>query len=194
MDQGTLPVRTVLFVEQSNHGELARRVRVLLRELQPMLGFGVKVVERTGTTLKGKFPLNTLWEGAPCGRLDCVTCTQGGEVLPPCTRRNLVYESICALCNPGVRGKEEIKEVKEHSLYVGESARSISERGKEHMAKLRKEAEDSHMWKHMVLHHAPGEEPDFVLKPVQYHKSALRRQLGEAVRIRRRGGGGCCTE
>ena len=36
----------------------------------------------------------------------------------------------------------------------------------------------------------PGEHPDFIMRVVSHPRSALERQLGEAVRIRRRGGEG----
>ena len=35
-----------------------------------------------------------------------------------------------------------------------------------------------------------GEPPNFILKPVRYFRSALSRQIAEAVRIRRRGAEG----
>ena len=40
--------RTVLFVENTEGGELASRLRELTKRLAPILGFGVKVIERTG--------------------------------------------------------------------------------------------------------------------------------------------------
>ena len=73
-----LEVKTVLFVEQSPKGELARRLREALRDMEHTLGFRVKIVERTGRNLGSKFPLNNLWAGSKCGREDCVTCEQGG--------------------------------------------------------------------------------------------------------------------
>ena len=78
--------RTVLFVEQTRGGELAKGIRELIKRLHPLLGFTIKVVERAGSSLKGKFPLNTLWEGSQCPREDCVPCTQGGEEVANCTR------------------------------------------------------------------------------------------------------------
>ena len=51
---------TVLFVEQTRGGELAKRIREQVRRLQPILGFNLKVVERAGGTLKSKFPLGGL--------------------------------------------------------------------------------------------------------------------------------------
>ena len=69
-----LEVKTVLFVEQSPGGELAKRMRETLRNMEHTLGFKVKVAERTGQALGSKFPLNTLWDGAKCGQGDCTTC------------------------------------------------------------------------------------------------------------------------
>ena len=51
-------------------GELARRVREVLARLAAILGFKVRVVERTGTPLKVMFPLGNLWERMKCGRED----------------------------------------------------------------------------------------------------------------------------
>ena len=61
-------------VEHTKEGELARRMRELMKRLAPMLGFSIKIVERTGKSLRSMFPLNNLWQGAKCGRTDCTTC------------------------------------------------------------------------------------------------------------------------
>ena len=47
----------------------------------------------------------------------------------------------------------------------------------------------SHIAKHQEMVH-PNREPDFKMRVVKFHRSALARQTGEAVRIRRRGGEG----
>ena len=77
--------------------------------LEGILGYKIKVIERTGSKLKDLFPLTNLWGGRKFEREDCVTCNQGGEELPDCTRRNLVYESICLKCNPGEKNKGPLK-------------------------------------------------------------------------------------
>ena len=69
------------------------------------------------------------------------------------------------------------------------STKSLYEYGKEHVVQYKNGAEESHMAKHMVLHHEPGVEPNFVLKPVRCFRTALERQISEAVRIRRCGAG-----
>ena len=75
------------------------------------------------------------------------------------------------------------------SIYVGESSRSIKERGGEHWNDFRNNNQKSHILKHQQIHH-PHQEPKFVLRAVSFFKTALERQVGEAVRIRRRGGEG----
>ena len=95
-----------------------------------MLGFAIKVVERTGSNLKSKFPQSSLWEGSTCGREKCITCGQGAETIVPCTRKSLVYENICGTCNKGAKGKEEVVGSNPDipSIYVGETSRTIFER------------------------------------------------------------------
>ena len=186
-----LKTRSVLFVDQTPGGELAKQVREKLRDLEPILGYRLRVVERTGRNLLRSFPQTRSWKGEQCGRHDCVTCHQGGEEIAECTRANLVYESICTVCNPGAVKKGALEEVKggNPSLYVGETSRSIQERAIEHWGAARRGAEDSHMCKHQAMEHE-GEQPRFLFKVVTHHKTALSRQVHEAVRIRRRGGAG----
>ena len=111
-------------------------------------------------------------------------------VLPLCTKKSVVYENVCATCLPGARGKEQIKgedvDPDKPAIYVGETSRSITERSKEHWGAYRGKKEDSHMWKHVEMEHK-GEEANFVMKVLGSHKTALGRQVSEAVRIRRRG-------
>ena len=187
-------MRSILFVEQTENGELAKRLRDLVLRMAPTMGFSVKVVERTGTTLRNKLPQSNLWEGAPCGRDDCTTCLQESERQVPCTRRSLVYENVCKKCNKGAGGKEEVKVENPEipSIYVGETSRTIKERSKEHWGAFKggkKAKEGSHIYKHQEIYH-PGEEPNFVMRDVEFFKTALSRQTAEAVRIHRRGGAG----
>ena len=155
-----------------------------------MFGFYVKVVERTGRKLQSLFPLN-LWDGTMCGReQDCTTCYQGAETLPNCTRQSVVYENVCAKCVPGARSKEPVEtkdlDPEKPALYVGETSRSIAERSREHWSSYKGGHEDSHINKHQLMEHSAAP-PDFVMRVVGSCKSALSRQVMEAVRIRRRG-------
>ena len=112
----------------------------------------------------------------------------------PCTRKSLVYENICGDCNKGAKGKDEVvgSNPDVPSIYVGETSRTIFERAKEHWgAALGSTAAraKSHIAKHQEMVHGGGE-PNFTMRAVKFHRSALSRQTGEAIRIRRRGGEG----
>ena len=105
----------------------------------------------------------------------------------------MLQEEPC-VCNPGAGRKGEVEIVNKEipSLCVGESSRTIREKSKEHWGAYRgsqKAKEGSHIFKHQELYH-PGEEPVFVMRAVEFFKTALSRQTGEAIRIQRRGGGG----
>ena len=183
--------KTVLFVEYTKNGELAKNMRELLARLETVVGFRVKVVERAGASLKSLFPTTNLWDGQKCGRADCTTCEQGAEMLPNCTKSSLLYENICGICNPKAGEDRELVEVNQEipTVHVGETSRSIYERSKEHWGAWKSKSDKSHIWKHQVDVHG-GAPPKFYMRVVRFYKTALSRQIGEAVRIRRRGGGG----
>ena len=132
-----IPTRTVLFVNYTPNSELAKRLREALADMEAILGFRVRVVEKTGTPLRLLFSPSKLWEGMHCGRgeTECITCNQGGEDPPPCMKRSLVYENVCLLCHPKAEKKGDYKpegEAYHPSIYVGETSRSIAERTTQH--------------------------------------------------------------
>ena len=74
-----------------------------------------------------------------------------------------------------------------HYRYIGESSRSVYERGTEHVKDLQYKRMKSHMLKHCVLKHQ-NMEPNsvkFRIKVLSNHKSAFERQIREAVLIHR---------
>ena len=184
-----LKTRAVIFVEQTPYGELASKLKEQITILEPTLGYRLKVVEKIGMSLRSSFAQTNLWQGLQCGRIECITCNQEGEGAPQCTLSNVTYENICTKCNPSALKKGELKKVETEipSLYVGETSRSIQERALEHWGDVRRGSSKSHMLKHQSMEHG-GEPPQFKFKVVDYHRSALNRQIREAVRIRRRGG------
>ena len=187
-----LKMRTVLFVDNTKDGGLAKKLREVVERIQHILGYRIKVVERAGTPLKLHFPLSGLGEDDKCGRQDCLPCGQeGGEKKTRCRKRSILYENICKICNPDITSRRaKITPPKEYpSVYVGESARSAKERTEEHWRDFREKREDSHILKHHILHHLGEGEPSFHMRVAGVYRSALTRQVAEAVRIRRWGGG-----
>ena len=94
------------------------------------------------------------------------------------------------MCNPGASKKGELLEVKEGAptIYIGETSRSIYERSKEHWEGVRKKDPKNHMVKHQLMEHGGEPKPKFTMKVFKHYKTALGRQVAEAVRIWRRGG------
>ena len=184
-----MPTRSVIFVEYSEDSKLAKQIKETLWRLEGIVGCKVKVVEKSGTPIARLFPLTRLWEGSPCARSDCVTCNQPGEEVYPCTMRSLTYQNICLVCHPG--GGEKVAKLNTNNkvpgVYIGETARSLYERGREHWRGFRERREDSHIWKHQALHHGGDNSPRFHLRPFEFHRTALNRQISEAVKIGRFG-------
>ena len=66
-----LKTRTVLFVEQTKGGGLARVIREVITRIEHILGYRIKVVERSGTSIRNALPNTNHGEDhtIPLGRL-----------------------------------------------------------------------------------------------------------------------------
>ena len=187
-----LRMSTVLFVEDSHTGSLQKQMRKVVEKLATMLGFRVRISERAGTPLSSL--LSNPWGGQSCRRKEgeCYPCHQNSEVKEPCTLRNVLYESECGSCNQlgnqSERDKDTLSDTRMPSIYVGESARSLAERSREHWGDFNKGKIESHMYTHwQEAHRGEDPSPHFNFRVVKSFKSALSRQVAEAVRIQLRG-------
>ena len=186
--QEQVPTLSVLFVEQTKGGALAKQLQQAELDLGMKTGFKVRVVENAGTALKRIFSSTNPWGSRECGRPDCVVCSQGDEKIQDCRRRNIVYENRCTACHVESKMEDPKLTGTGKGIYVGESSRSMYERGKEHEADRVGELEESHQIKHWVLDHPELDAPPkFKFKGVSSFRDALTRQLSEAVRIELRG-------
>ena len=98
-------VSSVLFVEQSKGGLLAKELRATVKRLSPMMGFTLKVVENAGRSLGAIFSNKNPWGGQRCGRYSCNPCGQGEETVEDCKKQNILYESLCKEFSPGSRSQ-----------------------------------------------------------------------------------------
>ena len=80
--------------------------------------------------------------------------------------------------------RKKMREIKLHK-YVGESSRSMYERGLEHLRDLSEYKKESHMLKHYLEHHTDEElgQMRFGAKIVKAARTAFNRQVGESVQI-----------
>ena len=91
-------VSSVLFVEQSKGGVLAKEIRSTVKRLTSMMGFTLKIVENAGSSLRAIFSGKNPWSGQKCWRS---SCSQGEETVEDCKKQKILYESLCKECNPG---------------------------------------------------------------------------------------------
>ena len=155
-EEKRMPTRSVIFVDFTTDSGLAKMMRETLAKLETIIGCKVKTVERTGIPLTRQFPLTRLWDGIPCSREGCITCEQGGEEIYPCTRRSLTYKNICLRCHPGGGEKKEKLDdkVEVPAVYIGETSRSLYERGREHWEDFNKKEYMSAMSGLMIIDHS----------------------------------------
>merc|ERR1712240_850588 len=117
----------------------------------------------------------------------------GKQERQDCTKRNIVYETWCLSCERRDREKiensEEDEGIRKEKLknlplykYIGESSRSIYERGLEHQRDLEEMKLDSHMLKHYFDKHGE-EEIKFGARVLRQASTAFNRQISESVLI-----------
>ena len=140
-------------------------------EAQPGLKF--KLVESGGRTIKSnvqKFnpTASVEWPGG-----DCVGCKGGRGTGGPCRKLNVVYEFGCQLCPED-----------NQAVYIGETARNMYTRGREHVRSFENKEKESLIYKHQSEKH-DGSQPDFKAKVLYFFQDCLSRQTAEGVCIRR---------
>ena len=109
------------------------------------------------------------WQGRDCERVNCLLCETkkktGKYLQQECTKRNVIYETWCMMCEgreverieeEEEDEKERVKKLKKIKLYkyVGETSRSFYERGLEQLRDKDELKMDSHMIKHFFDKHA----------------------------------------
>ena len=191
----------VMFVPYTPKGELAKRLREVEMDMEKHTGNKLKIIERSGTKLIDLIHKSDPWEGQDCGRENCILCEtkqrtgrfQGQD----CHKRCVVYETWCLTCEERERKLIEENENLEEEMrnkmmreiklykYVGETSRSLYERGLEHLRDLEELKMDSHMLKHYFDIHGEEEmkEMKFGAKIVDKPRKAFDRQISESVTI-----------
>ena len=133
-------------------------------------GLRIKVVERSGITLKSKLQVSNPFKPQRCGRDDCFVCSSEGT--GNCNTEGITYEVKCL-------GDCAVKD-----LYKGESARNAYTRGHKHMSDLNGgSVSNSPLWKHCRDTHGSVMQ-DFQMRVTgNFRNDAMLRQISEAVQI-----------
>ena len=141
-------------------------------EGQPGLKF--KIVERGGTMIKWDLQNTNPTATRNCDSGDCPACKDGRDG-GPCRKSSVLYKFSCQQC-PADR----------QAVYLGETARNLYIRGREHGNNYQKRQPESFMWKHQQDKHS-GADADFSAEVLGSFKDCLSRQVSEGVHIRRCG-------
>ena len=91
----------------------------------------------------------------------------------PCWRRNLTYVATCFRC----------KEAEVVAEYHGESCKSLYDRAKSHMEKLRSWDPSNFM----LRHNHPENDPlcsDYLWQPTGFYQRPIQREIAEAIKIK----------
>ena len=206
------PPKAVLFVQCTEDGGLAKEIRRVVQELKPWTGINLKIVERAGEKLQDILHKSDPWEDRDCTRENCFSCESAIKddnlKFRNCHKRSIVYEVWCDTCRKvskqdnkltcesqienseyRVNRKRKVEVETEkgpYYKYIGESSRSIFERGTEHLKDLEYRRTRSHMLRHIVSVHKSVDPSkiEFKMKILTTHSTAFERQIREAVLIR----------
>ena len=147
---------------------------IMLREVaetEALPGLKFKIVEKGGRTVKRKVQIANPTASGSCQAGDCVACKGGRGTR--CRKSNVLYEFACQMCPED-----------NQAVYLGETARNLYTRGREHSRNYQKSEGESFMHKHQQDRHF-GAEADFQARIKSSFKDCLSRQVSEGVYIRR---------
>ena len=145
--------------------------------LPKLTGYQTKYTEKSGRALSKFFPVPGSTN--KCHRLTCAVCSNTdcrGPTL--CQVKSVV---VCTICDE----KHKLQpESKHEGRYIGQTARTLSERVYEHLTGLRRVDLKCHLVKHWALRHPElTTPPKFKFSVVKPHKDPMSRMIHEAIKI-----------
>ena len=141
-------------------------------------GKRIRLVEETGNQLRALLCKADPWSRMDCRRPQCTACSGEEGDLGRCRDRNLVYQNVCLEC------KKEGRVTR----YLGETNRSLWEKNGEHQQDALNPTKNSHIREHVLINHPhllPNMLDIFSISVIKPTRSALQRQIREAVEIAR---------
>ena len=146
-------VTSVIFVPKTKGSELQRRLQRAEERLSTLGSGRVRYAEQTGVTVRQLLHRNNPWGGLPCSeagsngphgdQVGCLPCCGDNETKQSCTKRGIVYETMCLDCEEEAKRKESRGEVGLSYKYAGTSHGCLRRRGGQHLGDLKDKT--SHM-------------------------------------------------
>ena len=167
---------TTLFIPPTPGSTLLKELQRVERSNSQGRDWGVKFVEKRGTTLDQLLSKSYPWTTPTCQDVRCFPCSSAPPGRPPkisCRTPGVGYRITCLLC----------KEAGRDSAYEGETGRNGHTRGREHLRDLTTGSRASPLVSHHTLHHS-GTQPRFQMAILRTFREPLERQLEEASRIK----------
>ena len=160
-----------IFVPASPESTLLKMMREEAKKLEEE-GIKFKIVEMGGSTMKRELQRSNPTATPGCKKEDCECCKRERGKGGPCHTNNVNYIVECRKCQES-----------ERSVYIGETARNLYTRMKEH---IQNKTESSFMKRHINEVHQ-GEEVDFEARVTKTNKDCLSRQVREGIHIQNYG-------
>ena len=125
------------------------------------------MIENRGRTLKSMLQKSNPTATRKCQENECMVCKNDGK--GDCKRENVTYRITCKNCK---------------KVYIGETSKNAYTRGQQHQRLLQNKDKQSVLYRHIQLDHKlETNAPKFEMSVLQTHKTALCRQITEAVKI-----------
>ena len=158
--------KSVIFVPTTQGSKLKKLYENTIKENK----VDIKVVERSGTTLKNKIQKSDpLGKGKKCKNSEeCLICMNGGKT---CRKEGITYEIQCEECG---------------DKYIGESARNGYTRGREHLQEYKNKSKNSIMYRHANEKHSNSDrEIKYKMKITGlFRNDPTLRQVTESIKIK----------
>ena len=152
-----------IIIPPTPNSELLNMLRETAKA-EALPGLKFKILESGGRTIKSSVQVSNPTATGGCQGGDCAACRGGRGSGGPCRKSNVFYEYSCQLCSEDTR-----------AVYIGETARNLYTRGREHARNYSRNEAESFIGKHQREKHA-GAEPDFKAKVLYSFQDSLSRQ------------------
>ena len=158
--------RSVMFIPATPNSGLRKLYEAIIKDSK----FPIKVVERSGTTIKQQLQKSNPFGVKKCSdHENCMVCRSGGR---NCRRDGVNYSLTCDNCG---------------AVYIGETGRNAYTRGLEHDRDYKNKSKNSVLWRHTSQHHSDDDvPPTYTMRVTSIQQNdATMRQVVEGIQIQK---------